>query len=196
MTSIHLEPNAVTYTVLIKGQCQEGLIPEALSTLTGMISEGIDPNIRTFNTILRGCWRNGALTEARTTLRIMKSQRVKPDSTSYEYFIRTLCENSRVKKACEMARKPRYQRFFHSGMYAAIATAAALKGLFNRARRNLRLARKSGKMKNGDGKGKRPKAGKKNSVEMFLEIKKEEIARECSRVKLFLESKFCHSLLM
>jgi len=189
MISINLKPNAVTYTVLIKGQCQEGLILEAMKTLNQMKNEEILPNIRTFNTILRGCWRNGKIAEAREIMDFMKDLGIKPDITSNEYFIRTLCEFGKVNEAWGLLESLRKEEVFQGGLYAAIATAAALKGKFKLARKSLDLCRKCLRMKVVNTKAFKEKPNNKNkkkSVEMFLEIKNEEIESECIRVEEYL----------
>ena len=189
MTSVGLKPNAVTYTVLIKGQCQESLIEEAMKTLRKMKGECVNPNIRTFNTILRGCWRCGKLKIARKVIAMMGKEGVQPDVTSHEYFIRTLCEFLKVKEAWELAKGIRKQGINQGGIYAAIATAAALKGRFQLALKTIQMARECIALNVTNTKGfKDLSKGSQKSVDMFLEMKNEEVERECQRIEDFLKT--------
>lgn len=184
MKSIGIKPNEVTYTVLIKGFCQEGLIEEALNNLKIMKSESIYPNIRTYNTILRGCLRCGKLLEARSIIKDMKQNNIKLDVTSYEYFIKGLCPYLKIKEAWKLAIGLKNKGIFQSSIFSAIAIAASLKNLFKFATKAIEFASEGLKLNIINTQGLK----KRNSVSLFMEIRNEEIEKECLRVSEYISS--------
>lgn len=47
-----LLPNVVSYTTLIRGYCENQLIPEALEIFDEMVDQGLKPNKITYNTLM------------------------------------------------------------------------------------------------------------------------------------------------
>lgn len=194
MKSIGIQPNDVTYTVLIKGYCQEGLIEKAIEILNLMKQEGAQPNIRTYNTILRGCMRCGKLSKSRQLISEMKNNGIEPDITSYEYFIKCLCFYLKVKEAWRLAVQLKNKGIYQASIFSAIATSAALANKFRLAEKAKKYALESLHLNVVNTQG-----FKKNSsfsVDLFIGMKNEEIEKECTRVEEYISNSFNTSLIL
>ena len=187
MKTIGLKPNEVTYTVLIKGYCQDGLIEEGLKTLASMKLEANEPNIRTYNTILRGCMRYGNITEARLMINEMRDSNIEPDITSHEYYIKLLCQYLQVKEAWEIANDLQQKGIYQASIFSAIATAAALKAKFKLAAKAKRLALECLELNVTNTQG-FYKNNNRASVNLFMGMRNEEIESECKRVEEYITS--------
>jgi pentatricopeptide repeat protein len=129
-TDLDLTPNEVTWTVIIKGLCQDYRIDDALQYLHQMTiasstssvdssnkgkggnsgsmkkSVGLSPNLRTLNTILRGCLRTGRIDAALSLFKRMNNDYgILPDSTSYEYLVKNLCQSMMIDDAWHYTRQ-------------------------------------------------------------------------------------------
>jgi len=186
MVTLKVAPNAVTYTALLKGLCQEGLLKEAVCLLEQMKNENIQPNLRTFNTILRGCLRCGKYKIAMRIFQEMQMARIEPDIYSYEYLIRSLCQALKLDKALFFQSEMEKRGIRHAPIYASIATACAILGRKADSEEAIKLAEtllETGENDIDCEEASNDKRRFRASLPLFLRLRKEEVERECARVK-------------
>ena len=105
-----LTPNVVSFTVMLKGYTNNGLITEARDLLRRMSTQchpPITPNVRTANTFVRGCLRVGAIADAEWALHHMlepappkgKGWGVEPDRSTYTAVVTLMCQALRLHDA-------------------------------------------------------------------------------------------------
>jgi pentatricopeptide repeat protein len=122
-----IEANEVTYTVLVKGEAQNGNITRALSIVQEMIACGVEPNQRTYTTLLRNCVRYGDVENARRCVETMRERGAMVDATACEYYIKTMCGELMVQPSLNFIRDAtRDEIDITAQSYVALASAASL----------------------------------------------------------------------
>lgn len=201
MLAARIKPNEITYTTLIKGFCQEGLINEAIALYAEMKSHRVTPNIRTFNTLLRGCLRTGHVEHARlvfedvrnATTVSQQSSKAKQRSdhreeelsaTAYGYYVKTLCQVLQVQEAWEVANEMKQQNQHYSPAFSALATACALLGDVQGAKKAIMEAKQMAEAE----KSSLPmlSGNTKASLPLFLKLRMDEVLRDIASVSDYL----------
>merc|ERR1719324_1691509 len=76
-----LQPNLITYGIVIKGYCQENRLEEALQVWESMVSTtDFQPDEIMYNTILDGCARKGLYERGMTLLGEMRKSGIPPSN--------------------------------------------------------------------------------------------------------------------
>ena len=100
-----MPPNVVSFTVMLKGYSNQGLMEDAKKLLKRMTTDchpPIVPNLRTANTFIRGCLRVGAIADAEWALhRMLDSELwgVDPDRSTYTAVVSLMCQALRLRDA-------------------------------------------------------------------------------------------------
>ncbi|KAE8702749.1 hypothetical protein F3Y22_tig00110482pilonHSYRG00836 [Hibiscus syriacus] len=59
-----IEPNVVTYSILVDANCKKGMVSIAEDIVETMRKEGIEPNVVTYNTLMKGMCQSGRISVA------------------------------------------------------------------------------------------------------------------------------------
>ena len=194
MREYKLSPNEVTYTVYLKGLCQDSLLNRAVDLLIQMGTEEVLPNTRTLNTLLRGCLRAySAVAAVSIFVYLTEKLGVEADITSYDYVARALAQNLQPAQ-CEAMIKRMEQNAMDvpPTVWVALATCKALRGDvtgsfsavdagFDALSKKKKLAQE---MEESGEKG----DGMRASVELFDQLQRQELTKELSRTRSYLWS--------
>ncbi|EYU24969.1 hypothetical protein MIMGU_mgv1a022106mg, partial [Erythranthe guttata] len=88
-----VEPNRVTYTILIDGHIQIGELHLAVGLFNEMNANGFPPDRMLFNTLIRGFCKVGKVFDALTLSHMMQKRGFLPSKGSYEKILGSLCAN-------------------------------------------------------------------------------------------------------
>ncbi|KAI8031569.1 putative pentatricopeptide repeat-containing protein [Camellia lanceoleosa] len=87
-----LNPNSVTYKILICGHCQTGNIEEGFKLWEEMLSQGFQLNDISYSVLLSSLCKMGRIGKALSLLHEMESIGLKPDLITYSILIHGLSE--------------------------------------------------------------------------------------------------------
>ncbi|KAL6501169.1 hypothetical protein OROHE_025032 [Orobanche hederae] len=85
-----LEPDVVTYNILIKGCCQNGLLEEAQNLLSRMDESSLLPDEIIYNVIVRGHLRKHKVESASKFLEEMDAKGFSPDLSTLALLLDSL----------------------------------------------------------------------------------------------------------
>ncbi|KAL8228191.1 hypothetical protein R6Q57_015775 [Mikania cordata] len=94
-----IEPDEVSYNVVIKAFCDTEDTDSALEMINEMEKNGCECNLYTYNTILDALYRNGNILEGDRQWELMKSKNLEPDIRTYNAKVRGLIVDKRIKEA-------------------------------------------------------------------------------------------------
>ena len=150
MIAAGVEPNEVTYTVLVKGLAQDGLLAEAARTVRDMTAQSragvecVAPNVRTFSTLLRNCVRHADPKVADECFAAMRDANVTPDVASFEYLLKARCAAMDANGAWAVVDDfDREYLEIPPQAHAALATVSSLTGDIEKARSACEAARQA-----------------------------------------------------
>ncbi|PON50959.1 Pentatricopeptide repeat [Parasponia andersonii] len=90
------EPNAKTYSILIRGWGDIGDGNEARKLFDEMLKRGCSLDVLAYNSYLEALCKGGYADEAYKIFRGMKSKGIEPDACTYSIFIRAYCESNDI----------------------------------------------------------------------------------------------------
>uniref|UniRef100_A0A803NYX9 Pentatricopeptide repeat-containing protein n=1 Tax=Cannabis sativa TaxID=3483 RepID=A0A803NYX9_CANSA len=99
---VSIEPDLVSYNIVIKALCEMGSLDDALSMFHELDNIGKEPDLVTFNTILNVLYRNGQFSEGDKIWAMMESKNVVPDVRSYNTKLRGMVLDGRVSEAVQL----------------------------------------------------------------------------------------------
>ncbi|RLM54896.1 hypothetical protein C2845_PM10G06700 [Panicum miliaceum] len=106
MRGASVQPNVVTYGILLNGLCKAGRVGEALKVLGGMSRPGSDvrPDIVILNTVVDGLCKTGRLQEAIMFVdeRMRRVHVCAPNTVTYNCLADAFCRVGDVGMACEV----------------------------------------------------------------------------------------------
>ncbi|XP_076919913.1 uncharacterized protein LOC143580882 [Bidens hawaiensis] len=105
-----IEPDDVTYNVVIKGLCEMEDTDSALKAVNEMESKGLECGLYTYNTVLDALYRNGKILEADNQWEAMKSKNLEPDVRTYNAKVRGLVVDKRMTEAVGLLDEMRTNR--------------------------------------------------------------------------------------
>ncbi|KAI3795773.1 hypothetical protein L1987_38432 [Smallanthus sonchifolius] len=94
-----IEPDDVSYNVVIKAFCEMEDSDSALEMIDEMEEKGCKCSTYTFNTILDALYRNGNILEGDKQWEVMKSKNLEPDVRTYNAKVRGLVVGKRMTDA-------------------------------------------------------------------------------------------------
>ncbi|KAK9051761.1 hypothetical protein SSX86_028389 [Deinandra increscens subsp. villosa] len=94
-----IEPDDVSYNVVIKALCDTEAVDSALEMIDEMERNGCECNLYTYNTILDALYRNGKVSEGDKQWELMKSKNLEPDIRTYNAKVRGLVVDKRILEA-------------------------------------------------------------------------------------------------
>lgn len=192
MKEFNLSPNEVTFTVIIKGLCQDGRIDDALRMVTENMKQlRVKPNLRTFNTLLRGCMRAGDASVARKVFReLMSHHRVQPDLSAVEYYVKTLCTCLLIAEARKTIEEAMSKSLTDAAALCSLGQACVLVGDMDGAQWALTETNKA--LFSTQTTEKRylefgVDQKERRSLELFAKLRREDILRDYNMVKAYME---------
>ncbi|PPR87963.1 hypothetical protein GOBAR_AA32732 [Gossypium barbadense] len=97
-----IEPNVVTYSILVDAHCKEGMVSEAEDIIDAMIKRGIEPNVVTHNALINGHCLQNEMDKARRVFNLMIEMGCAPDIVTYSTMINGYCKAKRLDEAMEL----------------------------------------------------------------------------------------------
>jgi pentatricopeptide repeat domain-containing protein 1 len=97
-------PDAYTFSILIKANCDHAYLEEALKLFAEMVAMGLKPDEIVFNNMLSGCAHFGSVSLGEQLYENMVSSGVRPSSATYSILIQLYHRCKRLGDAVEMLR--------------------------------------------------------------------------------------------
>nr|XP_009761779.1 PREDICTED: pentatricopeptide repeat-containing protein At1g79540-like [Nicotiana sylvestris] len=94
MQSEGVQPNQVTFTILIDGHFRSGEIDLAVSLFNRMNAQSCSPDKIVYNTLIRGLCKHERLIDALSISYTMLKKGFAPSKASYEKLLTSLCANN------------------------------------------------------------------------------------------------------
>jgi pentatricopeptide repeat protein len=106
MATQGLEPNLITYGIVIKGYCQENKLKEALAVWESMVSTTkYKPDEIMYNTILDGCARKGMYERGMVLLNDMQQADIQPTNFTLSVLVKLASRANMLDRAFELAQE-------------------------------------------------------------------------------------------
>jgi len=99
-----VSPDLITFSILIKANCDAGRLEDALVLLQTMVGLGIGPDEVVFNNLLGGCIRENNSALAKHIYNNMVERGVKPSNATFSILIRLYAQSKLLEEAVEMLR--------------------------------------------------------------------------------------------
>ncbi|KAK4758992.1 hypothetical protein SAY87_020293 [Trapa incisa] len=104
---LSVEPDSLSYNIVIKGFCKMGSLESAVSMLDEMEKKGILTDLSAFNTILYGFYGKGRLDDGQDIWKRMEKNGVIPNITSYSTKLLGLVSFKKLDEAAETVNEMR-----------------------------------------------------------------------------------------
>ena len=102
MISVGLDPNIVSYTILINGYCNMKKMDKAMHLFQEIPRKGLIPNIVTYYTVIQGLFRVQRCVVARKVFNELQATGLKPDFHAYCVMLDGLCKNGYIEEALSL----------------------------------------------------------------------------------------------
>merc|ERR1719235_804181 len=103
MKKHYVDPNIVTYSTILKGQCQCGEVQTAFSTLRDMKRETkLKPDEIMYNSLLDGCAQNNLFDEGLQLFEEMMRERVSPSNFTLSIMVKLLNRARKIEEAFKL----------------------------------------------------------------------------------------------
>ncbi|KAG6730129.1 hypothetical protein I3842_01G064200 [Carya illinoinensis] len=117
MKEIDIQPNVVTFGILINHMCKSRRVDEALEVFEKMkgVSDGlsVEPDVITYNTLIDGLCKVGRQEEGLTLMHQMRSEnKCMPDTVTYNCLIDGFCKAGEIERAQELFDRMNKERVF------------------------------------------------------------------------------------
>jgi len=100
-----MQPDVITFSILIKANCDVGRLEEALKMLLAMKEAGLKPDEVVFNNLLGGCINDCKLELAKDLYKEMIASNVKPSVATFSILIRLYAQCKRWDEALDLLRQ-------------------------------------------------------------------------------------------
>jgi pentatricopeptide repeat protein len=118
MAAQGLEPNLITYGIVIKGYCQENKLKEALAVWESMVcSTKYRPDEIMYNTILDGCARKGMYERGMALLDDMQQAGIQPTNFTLSVLVKLASRANMLDRAFELAQEISKKYKFHLNVH-------------------------------------------------------------------------------
>lgn len=104
-TEKSISPDLITFSILIKANCDSDRIEEALVLLGDMVSGGLKPDEVVFNNLISGCAKQGNAKLGKQLFADMIASRVRPSNATFSILIRMFHQSKNLEEAVEMIKK-------------------------------------------------------------------------------------------
>lgn len=99
---LSIEPDVISYNILMKALCEMGSLDFALSVLDEMEEKGVEPDKITFNSLLDGLYGNGRFSDGEIIWERMMKKNISPDIRTYNIKLHGLASEKRTKEAVDL----------------------------------------------------------------------------------------------
>ncbi|CAK9054313.1 Pentatricopeptide repeat-containing protein At2g31400 [Durusdinium trenchii] len=100
-----MQPDVITFSILIKANCDVGRLEEALKMLLAMKEAGLKPDEVVFNNLLGGCINDCKLELAKDLYKEMIASNVKPSVATFSILIRLYAQCKHWDEAVDLLRQ-------------------------------------------------------------------------------------------
>ncbi|KAI8622764.1 hypothetical protein BC830DRAFT_3309 [Chytriomyces sp. MP71] len=100
-----LEPDFVSYSILIKACVYAGKLRSAFEVYEGMKQKNFNPDIQVYTTLIKGCLAAKDLDRAWKTFKHMRGEICPPDTTCYTLMIHACALNGEAERALDLFRE-------------------------------------------------------------------------------------------
>ncbi|KAI9105149.1 hypothetical protein K1719_022678 [Acacia pycnantha] len=104
-STLSIEPNLMSYNIVIKAYCEMGNPDRAISLLEEMEKKGIEPDLITYNTLLDWLYRNDRFLDGEKLWSQMGEKTLAPNIRTYNARLRGLAKEKKTKDAVELFEK-------------------------------------------------------------------------------------------
>jgi pentatricopeptide repeat protein len=105
MTTQGIEPNLITYGIVIKGYCQENKLDDALQVWESMVQgTNLQPDEIMYNTILDGCARKGLHDRGMQLFGQMESAGIRPSNFTLSVLIKLCTKSNLLENAFQIVK--------------------------------------------------------------------------------------------
>ncbi|OMP04344.1 hypothetical protein CCACVL1_02167 [Corchorus capsularis] len=104
---LSIEPNLISYNIVIKAFCDMGSLDSSISMLDEMEKNGVNPDVITFNTILYGFSKDGRVVDGEKIWSQMVQKNVEPDTISYNAKLMGLVTEKKMEEAVRLVEEMR-----------------------------------------------------------------------------------------
>jgi pentatricopeptide repeat protein len=118
MEKQNIQPNLITYGIVIKGYCQENRLTEALQVWETMLSTTkYQPDEIMYNTILDGCARKGLYERGMTLLAEMRTSGIRPTNFTLSVLVKLASRANLLEKCFDICREISQAYQFHLNVH-------------------------------------------------------------------------------
>lgn len=97
-----MSPDLITFSILIKANCDSGGLEDALKLLEDMLSLGLKPDEVVFNNLIAGCGRSGSAALGKQLYADMVKSGVRPSNATFSILIRLFHQSKVLEEAIEL----------------------------------------------------------------------------------------------
>lgn len=101
----NVKPDLITYSILLKANCDAGRMEKSLELLDAMLKNGLHPDEVIFNNLFAGCVKDSNAELAKRLYDDMLESGVKPSSATFSILIRLYSQCKLLEHAVEMLRR-------------------------------------------------------------------------------------------
>merc|ERR1719213_37554 len=100
MKAVHVEPDIITYSTIVKGYCLSGDVDRAFQVLEEMKRDGrFVPDQILYNSLLDGCAKEHRVDEALQLLEEMRKNGVTPSNFTLSILVKLMGRSRRLNQA-------------------------------------------------------------------------------------------------
>lgn len=98
------KPDLITFSVLVKANCDAGRLDAALALLTGMMELNLAPDEVVYNNLISGCAKEGNVVLGRRIYKDMVASGTMPSNATFSVMIQLFANGKVLEEAVEMLR--------------------------------------------------------------------------------------------
>jgi pentatricopeptide repeat protein len=116
------QPDLITYSILMKSNCDAGRLEDALDLLQGMLEIGLTPDEVVFNSLLSGCANRSNVPLAQQLYKDMVACGIRPSNATFSIIIRLYSSSKLLDLAIETLRSepPKHDVQVEPRLYAQL----------------------------------------------------------------------------
>ncbi|RYQ95015.1 hypothetical protein Ahy_B08g089994 isoform B [Arachis hypogaea] len=133
-TSLNIQPNVLTFNLIIKALCKLGLVDKAIEAFREMPPRGCAPDTYTYSTLMDGLCKEGRIDEAILLLDEMQIEGTFPTPAVFNVLINALCKKGDLERTSKLVDNMFLKGCVPNEMtYNALVHGLCLKGKLNKA---------------------------------------------------------------
>ncbi|CEL97092.1 unnamed protein product [Vitrella brassicaformis CCMP3155] len=135
MVACKIEPDLITYSILIKGNCENGKLDRAVELLYSMKAKGFVPDEIVYNSLLKGCSHAGDVALAEKLLEDLARDEIRPSNVTFSILVKMYGRLRLVEEAFQTVQEMREVYQLQPGVfvYTTLIQACVRSTHFKRA---------------------------------------------------------------